>query len=464
MITKAYQAMKKIILLFLVTNFFGLCTQAQTATEEATKIAEEAFIYGYPIVENYRIMYYSTQDKNYEQYAPFNTFFHADDVASSKDTIFVAPNVDTPYSYATLNVKSEPVVLTIPKFEENRFIGVPFYDLYTHVIYTISPKNNGHSGGSFLIANENWKGDLPKGIKKRINSETDLIYVLIRTQLFDKKDLKRVHELQSEYKIETLSEYLGKIAKKDPPFTYLKPILPQSPYTKPDLEFFNVLNFALQFTNPHPSETTLLKRFASIGIIPGKPFETENNPNAKKMLDGIKKGQDAFLAYLPKIKSSSELFGSRAYLKNNYIARAVGAWTGIYANEADVFLGIQGYERQADGNPFSGKNKYTFTFKKDDFPPVDSFWSVTLYKLPSRLLYANDINRYAIQSTIINTFKKNSDGSVTLYIQHESPGKELESNWLPCPTGLFTMSFRCYLPKEPLRNGTWIPPAVIMKN
>jgi hypothetical protein len=436
--------------------------QAQLTAEEVTRIAEEAYVYGYPIVENYRVMYNSTQDNNYPQYAPFNTFYHARTVATPKDTLFVSPNVDTPYSYAVLNVKDEPVILTIPECEENRFIGVPFYDLYTHVIYTISPQNNGHSGGSFLIANEKWKGAVPKGVKKKIVSETDLIYVLIRTQLFNTKDFQRVHQLQSQYKIETLSEFLGKPAKKSKPIDFLKPLAPQSPYSKPDLEFFNVLNFALQFTNPHHSERELLKSFERIGIVAGKKFETENNPYANELLEGIKKAQSSFLAYLPKIKSSSEIFGSRTYLNNNYLARAVGAWTGIYANEADVFLGIQGYERQSDGKPFSGLNTYTFTFEKDNYPPVEAFWSVTLYSLPSRLLYENEINRYAMQSTMTNDFKKNPDGSVTIYVQHDSPGKELESNWLPCPSGPFTMAFRCYLPREELRSGSWLPPKVIL--
>jgi hypothetical protein len=455
--------MKNIFLTYVI-SLFGFSTQAQLTSSQITKIAKEAFIYGYPIVENYRIIYNSTQDKNYRQYAPFNSFFHARNVATPADTIFVAPNVETPYSYATLDVKDEPVILTIPEFESNRFIGVPFYDLYTHVIYTISPLNNGHSGGSFLIANEKWQGTIPKGVKKRINSETDLIYVLIRTQLFNSNDLDRVHQLQSQYKIQTLSEYLGKPAKKQIAIPFLKPLLPQNPYSKPDLDFFNVLNFALKFVNPHPSEIALMKKFASIGIIPGKQFQSKNNPNSKFLLEGIKQGQDSFMRYLPNIKSSSEIFGSREYLKNNYIGRAVGAWTGIYANEADVFLGIQGYERQSDGKPFSGSKKYQFTFKKDDYPPVSAFWSVTLYKLPSRLLYANEINRYAIQSTMVNNFKKNNDGSVTIYLQHESPGKELESNWLPCPDGLFTMAFRCYLPKEPLQKGTWLPPLVIQND
>jgi hypothetical protein len=455
--------MVKFLFLFSLIHVFMPVVQAQLPAEEVTRIAEEAFVYGYPMVENYRVMYNSTQDKNYPQYAPFNAFYHGRTVATPKDTLFVSPNVDTPYTYAVLNVKDEPVVLTIPECEENRFIGVPFYDLNTHVIYTISPLNNGHSGGSFLIANEKWKGPVPKGVKKRIDSETDLIYVLIRTQLFNKEDLDRVHTLQNQYKLQTLSEFLGKPAKKRKTINFLKPLAPQSPYSKPDLEFFNVLNFALQFTNPHSSELELLKRFARIGIEAGKKFETKNNPYTNELLEGIKKAQASFLAYLPKIKSSSEIFGSRTYLNNNYIARAVGAWTGIYANEADVFLGIQGYERQADGKPFNGSNQYTFTFEKDNYPPVEAFWSVTLYALPSRLLYENEINRYAIQSTMTNEFKKNPDGSVTIYVQHDSPGKELESNWLPCPSGLFSMAFRCYLPGEALRNGTWLPPKVLRK-
>lgn len=456
--------MKKILFVKIVLFLSVISSSAQLTSAEITKIAEEAFIYGYPIIENYRVMYSSTQDKTYPQYAPFNKFYHAKNVATPNDTLFVSPNAETPYSYAVLNIKEEPVVLTIPEFESNRFIGVPFYDLYTHVIYTISPKNNGNNGGSFLIAKENWKGNIPIGVKKRINSETSLIYVLIRTQLFGNDDLQRVHQLQSQYKIQSLSEYLGKPSIQESKTAYLMPIQPQSPYSKADLAFFNVLNYALQFCNPHSSETDLLKRFASIGVVAGEKFQVENNPNAQALLEGIKKGQESFLAYLPKIKSSSELFGSRLALKNNYIGRAVGAWTGIYANEADVFLGLSGFESQADGKPFSGENKYTFTFKKNDYPPVDAFWSVTLYKLPSRLLYANSINRYLIQSTMVNKFKKNFDGSVTIYVQHESPGTDLEANWLPCPKGLFTMACRSYLPREELKNKKWLPPPVIKTN
>jgi hypothetical protein len=230
------------------------------------------------------------------------------------------------------------------------------------------------------------------------------------------------------------------------------------------VRFFNVLNFALTFCNPHPTETELLKRFAEIGVIAGKEFKLTESIKEEYLIEGIKAAQKSFITYLPNIKSSSEIFGSREYLKNNYLGRAIGAWTGIYANEADVFLGIQGFDRQSDGKPFSGANKYTVTFEKDNFPPVSAFWSITMYSLPKRFLYANKIDRYAVSSPMVEKLKKNSDGSVTIYIQHESPGKELESNWLPSPDDLFTMAFRCYLPQEKLRNGKWQPPQVIKTN
>jgi hypothetical protein len=174
-----------LIILFISASVSLAAQSRYLNDDEVVKIAKEAYIYGYPMVENYRIMYSSTQDTSYRQYAPFNQFYHARSVSSPDDTMFVAPNVDTPYSYAVLNIKDEPVVITIPEFEPGRFVGVPLYDLYTHVIYTISPKNHGNKGGNFLIANERWKGAVPDNITKIIRSESDLIYVLIRTQLFN---------------------------------------------------------------------------------------------------------------------------------------------------------------------------------------------------------------------------------------------------------------------------------------
>jgi hypothetical protein len=314
------------------------------------------------------------------------------------------------------------------------------------------------------LTNSKWKGKTPKGITKVITCETDLIYVLIRTQLFDQSDLKNVHEIQSKLQLESLSKYLGKEKKKTVASTWTKPIANQSPFSEPTIDFFNVLSFSLQFCELHSSEVNLWKDFEKIGIVPGKDFPKHDSHFNELLIQGIREGQKEMLEYLPKIKSSSELFGSREYLKNNYLGRAIGAWTGIYANESDIFLGINGFESQSDGKPFDGQYNYKLTFEKDSFPPVDGFWSITMYNLPSRFLYANAINRYCMSSTMVETLKRNPDGSVTIYIQHESPGKELESNWLPCPKNLFFMACRCYLPKKSLKEGTWTAPPIIMSN
>jgi len=132
-----------------------------------------------------------------------------------------------------------------------------------------------------------------------------------------------------------------------------------------------------------------------------------------------------------------------------------------YANEADVFLGVNGFEPQSDGKPFSGNHKYTITFQPNSQPPVDAFWSITLYQLPSRFLNANTLGRYSINSRTFNQLK-NGDGSVTIYLQHKSPGTASESNWLRCPQTLFTKALRCYLPRQELRTGQWPPPPVVI--
>lgn len=455
--------MNKIILGAIVLLTLCQCTpKKQLSSEVISEIAKEAYIYGYPVVENYRVMYHSTQDKDYPQYAPFNEFYYSRNVLTPKDTLFVSPNVDTPYSYAVLYIKDEPVVLTVPAHEKERFIGIPVYDLFTYVIYTISPKNMSEKGGHYMVAGTDWKGDVPEGIDHVIRCETELAYVLIRTQLFNMNDLPNVHKIQDGYKIQTLSQFTGKNPQTEAPEYLMPPLSPQSPTTQNETQFFDVLNFALKFVYPEPSENKLMKRFAEIGIVPGKKFEVPDSTFRKAVLDGMVAAQREMIEYLPKITSSAQIFGSRETLGDNYMGRAVGAWTGIYANSPEVFLGIAGVERQADGKPFSGENKYTLTFGKDDFPPVDAFWSITLYKLPSRSLYDNTINRYAINSPMINSLKRNMDGTTTIYIQHDSPGKEKESNWLPCPNGLFTMSFRCYMPKAELREGKWSSPPVLL--
>jgi hypothetical protein len=237
---------------------------------------------------------------------------------------------------------------------------------------------------------------------------------------------------------------------------------PENPQTPPDFYFFTLLNACLQYCHPHPSETALLKRFAAIGIVPGKPFQPVDKKVQAPMLSGIEQAKKKMLEKIPEVKYAAELFGTRDQLKNDYLARAVGAWVGIYANQAEEFMGLQGYERQSKDEPYDGQNLYTVTFKKDQFPPVGAFWSITVYTLPSRFMYANEVHRNLISSAMLNELHWNADSSLTIYLQHTRPKGLLARNWLPVPLGPFTMAFRTYLPGERIRNGDYHVPTPVL--
>jgi hypothetical protein len=425
-------------------------------------IARDAYIYGYPIVENYRIIYQSAQDTGFSKYAPFNTFYHEPDVAGPKDTLFVAPNGDTPYSYAVFDLRQGPVVIRIPAADHGRYFVFPLYDMFTHIIYSLSPRTVRPEGGRFLLASVDWKGKLPQGIDTVLRSETDFVYTIVRTQLFSRDDLTMVHKFQSQYRIESLAAFNGQAAPAvGKGFTHL-PLEPENPSTPAQLAFFDLLNSCLAFCHPHASETDLLKRFAQIGVIAGKPFVGGDSSFNASVLAGIADAKKAFTEKVPTVKYAAELFGTREQLKNDYLARGVGAWVGIYANQLEEFMGLQGYERQADGKPYDGHNQYTVTFKKDEFPPVGAFWSVTVYALPSRFMYANEINRNLISSSMLKELHWNADSSLTIYLQHTMPQGVHARNWLPVPLGPFTMAFRTYLPGEAIRSGKYRVPVPVM--
>ena len=170
-------------------------------------------------------------------------------------------------------------------------------------------------------------------------------------------------------------------------------------------------------------------------------------------------GLQTMQAALGKVRSSGELFGSREYLGSNYVSRAVGAMVGILGNSAEEYLGI-GYPADADGRPFDGSHAYRIKFKPSDLPPVKAFWSITVYNA-AMLLYANPLKRYVINSATLDRLVRDADGGFTLYVQHESPGVEKESNWLPVPRGRFNLTFRAYQPEQAILDFTYRAPPVV---
>jgi hypothetical protein len=295
-------------------------------------------------------------------------------------------------------------------------------------------------------------------------SETEFVIAAYRTQLFNPNDLDNVKKVQAGYKAQTLSAFLGAAAPKAAPvIDFIKPLTPAEEKISP--QFFNILNFVLQFCPTNPSETELMARFAMIGVGARKTFDPSKL--SPKMKAAIEQGiADAWADFGGLVKqfdagkvTSGDVFGTREYLKNNYLYRMGAAVMGIYGNsKQEAMYPVYGVD--ADGKKLNGASLYTLRFAPVQLPPVNAFWSLTMYELPASLLVANPINRYLINSPMLPQLKRDADGGLTLLIQNESPGKDKEANWLPAPKGPFVMYMRLYWPKPEALEGKWTPPSV----
>jgi len=433
--------------------------------EEARAIAKEAYIYGFPLADSYRILYGSFVDKNNPEYkAPWNQLRNLSRVYTPDDREVQTPNSDTPYSWLGLDLRAEPFVLTVPKIEKKRYFSIQLIDLYTHNFGYIGSRTTGNDGGSFLIVGPNWKGKLPKGITKIIRSETELILAVYRTQLFNPGDMENVKAIQARYKVQPLSVFLGQPAPKPAPtIKFIKPLTRDELTRSPKI--FQQINFVLRFCPVDASEQALMTRFAKIDIGMGKSFDMiKFSPEIQAAIgQGIADAWTDFSKLKKRVEAgevgSGDVFGTRAYLKNNYLYRMAGAVFGIWGNSAQEAI-YPTYLVDANGQKLDGAHRYTLRFSPGKLPPVNSFWSLTMYELPESLLVANPINRYLLNSPMLPDFVRDTDGGLTLYIQHESPGKDKEPNWLPAPKGAFSVVMRLYWPKAEALDGSWKQPPI----
>jgi hypothetical protein len=438
--------------------------QAQeVSAAEARAIAKEAYIYGFPLVDSYRIQHaYFVDTKNPEYKTPWNQIANTARVFTPADTAIQTPNSDTPYSFVGMDLRAEPVVLTVPPIEKERYFSIQLIDAYTFNFDYIGSRTIGNDGGSFLIAGPGWNGETPKGVRKVMRSETEFVFAVYRTQLFNPDDLDNVKKIQAGYKAQPLSAFLGQPTPVAPPaIDFIKPLTPAEQKTSP--EFFTILNFVLQFCPTNPSEAQLMARFAKIGVGTGKTLD------ASKLLPEIKAAieqgmSDAWADFASLEKefaagkvTSGDVFGTREYLKNNYLYRMAAAVLGIYGNSKHEAMYPAYYLDETKQN-LDGANRYTLRFAAGQLPPVNAFWSLTMYEQPASLLVANPINRYLVNSPMLPQFVKDTDGGLTLYVQNESPGKDKEANWLPAPKGPFSAIMRLYWPKPEALEGKWKQP------
>ena len=389
---------------------------------ETKAIAEEGFIYGLPIVMNYAVMNEYAVNKDSGQFkAPFNQILNEARVFTPKDTAIVTPNSDTPYSFLWMDLRAEPIVLSVPAVEKGRYYSVQLEDGNTFNFGYIGSRSTGNDAGDYMVAGPDWKGETPSGIKKVFQSTTQFALAGYRTQLFNPADMDNVKKVQAGYKVQPLSAFLKQPAPPAPPAIDFPKIDKELVKTN----FFDYLDFALQFAPPGPEEKEIRAKLASIGVGPGKTFDFKDLSAEHKAEVGLgMKDGDAKVTHAADTLGKdvngwkiSSPFGDRAFFNGNWLLRAAGAKAGIYGNDA-VEATYPMTKTLADGTPLDGsQHDYTITFPKGQFPPVNAFWSVTMYDGKTQLLVENPINRYLINSPMMKTLKKNADGSLTLYIQ-----------------------------------------------
>jgi len=429
--------------------------ESGSATPQETEaIAREAFIYAYPMLFNYKTLYQQTQDRNSKAYiGGFGKFRHYSQVYGPENKEIVTPNNDTPYSWAWLDLRREPWVLSVPKLPDDRYYVFQWIDLYTYNFAYVGSRATGNGVGHYLLAGPRWNGPTPPGIDKVFKSETDLILTLGRTALNGPSDVGHVVRIQDQYGLTPLSSF----EHTTPPPAVASVTFPKWDEARAtSIDFIGYLNFLLQFAQPpNPSETELMQRFARIGIAPGEPFDPNKlDPATREALErGVTGGKQALAATVKSTTGSFGLFGSRDDLKNDYMTRAVAAAMGIYGNTKEEAVYV-GYHVDADNKQLVGTQPYVLHFDKKDLPPAKFFWSMTLYDLPGRHLVANPIDRYSIGDRTKH-LKYGADGSLDLYVQHESPGKGKAANWLPAPTSAYTLIMRIYGPNAAVLDGTW---------
>ena len=465
-------------LILVAVIIMASCSKQEGPVREAVSHKDDyqqAYIYGFPMIAAYKAMYQFTIDKSNSQYkAPFNIIWNDSKTFTPADTAIVTPNADTPYSMVEMDLRAEPVVFCLPKVDKGRYYSVQLADMYSYNIGYMGSRTTGNDPGCYMMAGPNWKGETPKGIKKVFPFETQFGFAIFRTQLFNPADMPNVLKIQKGYLVQPLSAYLKQPAPPAAPAIEWPPVVGDDPFK---LQFPKYLAFLLQFCPEVAQDKETRAKLAAIGIVPGQPWDESKLTEVQKgeLAIGVKEGFDAIGKRAENIGKNINGWqvgaaqGDRAFYKGDYLLLAAAAKAGIYGNDPEEAMYPLTTKDGTGALLDTSKHNYALTFAKGEFPPVNAFWSVTMYDGKSQLLIENPINRYLINSPMLPGMKKNPDGSLTIYIQKDAPAADKKANWLPAPNDTVYLVMRLYWPKEPPApsilppgDGTWKPPAITM--
>ena len=432
--------------------------------ELARDIAQETYIWGYPLVLMDLTRKVSTnfgEPTGIAGQGPMNQFSHAKAFPPASFRDVVRPNFDTLYSVAWLDVGLEPLVMTLAKTD--RYHVFQMMDCWTEVFAAPGTRMTGGKGGNYLIVGPNWQGDTPRDMEL-LRSPTEIVWIVGRIQTNGATDFDFVHKLQAQIKLVPLSHWNKSYTPRgrvDPAVDMKTP--PMVAVNNMNAEaFFTALMEALKKNPPHVHDQGVVARLSRLGLEPGKSFDFKSLPAhvQQALQDAPTKGLKVIGKRGQNLGSGVNgwtiLTGAIGCYGADYTFRAAVALVGLGANRPeDAIYPI--LSTDGDGQPLNGANRYTLRFPKGQTPPVDAFWSITMYD-DKGFPVQNEINRQAIGDRDKLTVDK--DGSLNLYIQYKSPGPDEESNWLPSPEGAFTLAMRCYSPRPQIASGEWVPPEV----
>lgn len=433
--------------------------------EQALELGKEIYIYGYPLVTMDMTRKVMTNVEKVEGLrAPMGQFVNAREYPTAQFRDVTAPNADTLYSSAWIDLKAEPYILHVPEMT-GRYYLMPILNGWTDVFADPGTRTNGTKAQDFAIVGPHWHGKLPKGVKE-LKSSTDIAWILGRTYCTGTlEDYKIVHALQDQYKLTPLSafgkEYTPANGKVIPSINMKIPVRDQVNAMTASA-YFNKLSELLKDNPPTKQDAAMLAKMTKIGMVPGEPYDFSKMDSAfvKGLNNSVKVAQEAIMAHDKKagvIKNGWIFTTKTGIYGTDYLQRAFITAVGLGANRPqDAIYPTTKVDNK--GEKLNGSDHYTIHFAKGQLPPVKGFWSLTMYD--DHYFFAeNALNRYTLSPR--DNLQKNQDGSIDLYIQHESPGKDKESNWLPAPKEDFILMFRFYWPEEAIINGKWNPPAVV---
>lgn len=442
----------------------GCSGDGESRPTDPKTVSEQAYIFAYPMLQNYQTLYSQViAPRPSDAAAKFNQFKHGSHLMDYRFTDVVRPNNDTLYSPAWLDLAAEPIILTVPAIGD-RYYSFQLIDMYTFNFGYVGTRTTGTAPGNYMITGPTWRGQTPPGISKVFTSEGRYVYCLGRTAVNGEGDLGNVHDIQQQYRLRPLNEYLGSAA----PITIQAEHYPEYNSIKgASADFIGYFNWLLGRVAIHPLEQDLIDWFGNIGIGPDWPYDPATVDEATR--DAINQGvQSALSKIYAQGRSLGEqkegwnlpgrVFGSRQQMHGQYLIRAAAAMTGLYGNDLEEAYYPSSFQDVDLEFLDGGKHNYVLRFPADRIPQVNAFWSITMYN-SENFLVKNPVNRYSIGDRTAGLVY-DQDGSLSMYLQKTSPGLEKEMNWLPTPAAPFTLTMRMYMPDPSALDPLYSPPGI----